>query len=67
MVVCQDAEFEIALAADDPLEALHFGLVDLGNDDLDLLRAVLADDDFLLSAGIHAAGHGADELVHVDG
>ena len=56
----------LPVLADDPLDPLHFGFVDLGNDDLDLLGAVLADGDFLLSAGVHAAGDGGDQLVHVD-
>ena len=66
-IVRQDAELEVAGGADDSLDPLHFGVVDLGNDDLDLLDAVLADRHFLLSAGVHAPSHGRDELVHVDG
>ena len=64
--VRDDPKLKHAGARHDPLDEVDLGLVDFGNDDLDLVETVAADGDLLLTAGIDPATDRADELVHVD-
>ena len=60
----QHAEFERSGPADHFLDSPGFVGIYLGNDDLDLLDAVLADRNFLHAAGVHSPADGGDQLAH---
>ncbi len=62
----QHAELQVSRRGDQPLDPLHLGFFDFGDDDFDLLDAVFAEGDFALAAGIDAFPDGGDQLVHVD-
>ena len=66
ITIGEDPKLEHAGAGDDPLDQVDLRLLDVGNDHLDLVEAVLPNGDFLLAAWIHPATDRGDELVHGD-
>lgn len=64
--VGDNAELQGSHPLQDILQSLQFGLVGLGHDDLNLLRAELANGHFLLAARIDAPADRSDEFVHID-
>ena len=66
ITIGEDPKLEHAGAGDDPLDQVDLRLLDVGNDHLDLVEAVLPNGDFLLAAWIHPATDRSDELVHGD-
>src|SRR5262249_24107447 len=59
-----NAEFEHAGGVDATLDRFEFGLLGLGNNDLDLVVAELLDRDFLRAGQINALHEGLDEGGH---
>ena len=64
--VSEDPELKHAGARDDSLDLVHLRLLDLGQDDLELVEAELANGHLLLAAWIHPATDRRDEFVHRD-